>query len=187
MITKRDQDIINFLEDFHIATSNQIHKLFFSNISIRYSRTRLDYLQKEGYIKRTKSTIDNCFAYYINKKPSQIHHDLIRSELYSHIKKQYTVLEWNNEQTIVNIRPDALCFINDHDIVFPVLIEIHLNNKFNFDKYSDLIKNNDIKAIFGIMPKVLICTDREMTIKQNIGLKFKLIDLNMNGLESILK
>lgn len=185
MITKRDQDVINFIEEFHISTSNQIHRLFFKDISIRYSRSRLDYLYKEKFIKRTRSTIDNCHAYYIHKKPVQMHHDLIRSELYSRLKNLYNVLEWNNEQPIVNIRPDATCFINDHNIIFPVFIEIHLNNKFNFEKYEELVKNNDMKAIFGIIPRVLICTDRDITIKPNVGIKFKVINLEKDSLVNL--
>lgn len=189
MITNRDQNILNFLEDFHISTSNQIHRLFFNNTSYRYSRKRLQYLfNKLELIKQTRSTIDNCFAYYINKKPVQIHHDLLRTELYTCIKNQYHILEWNNETTIVNIRPDALCYINNNGITYPVFIEIHLNNKFNFDKYIDFTKANDIKAMFGLMPKVIIFTDRQINIPTNIGIKFKAIDIyNMNGLNTLFK
>lgn len=196
MITKRDQDIINFVTDFHIATSKQIHSLFFENISYRYTRKRLQYLSeilKE--IKPTHSTIDNCIAYYTDKKPVQIHHDLIRAELFVNLKKQYNVLDWSNETPIVNIRPDALsyinnsfAYINNHGIVFPIFIEIHLNNKFNFQKYIDLVKNNNLHEMFGIMPRVLICTDRQLTIPTNIGIKFKAIDIyNMNGLNTLFK
>lgn len=186
MITKRDQDIINLLEDFHIATTNQIHRLYFQTISYRYVAKRLEYLYSQNYIKRTKSTIDNCFAYYLDKKPTQIHHDLIRSELYSHIKNKYNVLEWGNETTIENIRPDALCYINDNGIVFPILVEIHLSNKFNFDKYINLAQNNDLKLIFGIMPRVLICTDRGITIP-NARIKFKVVNVDMKGLDTLFK
>jgi hypothetical protein len=135
MITKRDQDVLNFIEDFHAATSKQIHKIFFDT-SGQYSRIRLKYLTDEIILKRTKSTIDNSFAYYIDRKPMQIHHDLIRAELYTAIKSKYNLLEWHNEATVANIRPDALCYIEHSGIVFPVMIEVHLSNKFNFDKYK---------------------------------------------------
>jgi hypothetical protein len=188
MITKRDQDIYNFIEDFHAATASQLHALFFNNTSYRYSRKRLQYLSEEGFIKRTRSTINNDYAYYIKKYSllQQLHHDLIRTELYTHLKQRYYLLEWNNEMTIANIRPDALTYINDHGIVFPVFVEIHLNNKFNFDKYKELIKNNDLRAMFGIMPRVVICTDRQVTVP-NIGIKFKVVGLDMSGLDSIFK
>lgn len=186
LITKRDQDIINLLDDFHIATTNQIHRLFFQNTSYRYTTKRLEYLFNQNYIKRTKSTIDNCFAYYTDKKPIQIHHDLIRSEIYSRIKIKYDLLEWSNEFTIESIRPDALCYIKDNGIIFPLLVEVHLSNKFNFDKYLYLIKNNDLKQIFGLMPRVLIVTDRDIKIP-SMGIKFKVVDLDMKGLDSLFR
>lgn len=181
MITKRDQDILNFLQDFHITTSNQIHSLFYNLVSSRYTRKRLKYLTDEGLIKRTRSTIDNSYAYYIDRKPVQLHHDLIRAELYTAIKKRFDLLEWNNEVPVSHIRPDALAYINHCGIVFPIMIEIHLNNKFDFDKYK-----MDFKPIFGITPKVIICTDRQVSMPLT-GIKFKIIGLDMKGLESLLK
>lgn len=196
MITKRDQDILNFIEEFHIATSSQIHKLFFDQSNYRYCMQRLQQLYNIGFLKRARSTISNEHAYYI-KKPSllqQMHHDLVRSELFVNINKTYKILAWNNEEPIKNIRPDAMVYvqnsaftyINDHGIVFPVFIEIHLNNKFNFDKYKDLLKNNDLKAMFGLMPRVVICTDRQVTPPQ-IGIRFKVVGIDMKGLDTIFK
>ena len=151
MITKRDQDIINFLELFRVVTSNQIHHLFFPTTSYQYSRQRLRYLSDNLYIKRTRSTIDNSYAYYTGYKPVQLHHDLIRAELYTAIKQQYEVLEWHNEFTIDHIRPDALTYIRNKGIVYPVLVEVHLSNQFDFDKYK-----MDFLPYFGMRPIVII-------------------------------
>lgn len=181
MITKRDQDILNFIQDFHIATSNQIHRLFFSLTSPRYTRRRLKYLVDEGHIKRARSTIDNSYAYYTERKPQQLHHDLIRAELYTHIQREYTLLEWTNEAPVDNIRPDALCYIDSHGIIFPVLIEVHLSNSFNFDKYKI-----DFLPIFGIMPRVVVCTDRNISIPRT-NVKFRIVNFDMTGLDRILK
>ena len=88
MITQRDQDILNFLEDFHAATTSQLQRLFFNGTSYRYSCKRLQYLYEQGFLKRMRSTISNEYAYYL-KKPSmfqQIHHDLLRTELYVSIR-----------------------------------------------------------------------------------------------------
>ena len=186
MITKRDQDILNFIQEFHVATTNQIHKLFFAPSNYRYCTQRLKFLTDSSHIKKTRSTIDNCNAYYIDRKPAQVHHDLIRTELYTNMKQRYKILEWHNEMTVGNIRPDAFAYINDYGIVFPVFIEIHLNNKFDFDKYMEFVKNNDLRSMFGIIPRVIICTDRQVTIP-NIGIRFKVIGIDMSGLELIFK
>ncbi len=176
MITNRDQNILNFIEDFHIATARQIYGVFFDNTSYRYCNSRLLYLFNEGFIKRTRSTIDNSYAYYINKKPVQLHHDLIRSQIYVLLNHHYKVEAWQNEYTVENIRPDAFCIINDHDILFPCFVEVHLNNKFNFDKYSNLVKTTDLKAIFGLIPRVIIVTDRDIVTPSNLGIKFKIVN-----------
>jgi len=181
MITRRDQDIINFLEDFHIATSSQIHRLFF-NTSYQYSRERLYKLYQDGILKRTQSTIDNCYAYYIDRKPVQIHHDLIRSELYTNIKTKSHLLEWVNEQPIENIRPDALCYIENAGIIFPTMIEIHLSNSFNVDKYRGI----DFLALFGVRPRLVICTDRQITVPAVKNLSIKIVGTDMSGLDRII-
>lgn len=187
MITKRDQTILNFLEDFHIATTHQIHRVFFTDVSYRYVAKRLEYLATEGHIKRTKSTIDNCFAYYVTKKPIQIHHDIIRSELFSHLNSKYQVLQWENEYPFQNIRADAFCYVNDHGIVFPCFIEVHLSNKFDFEKYLLLSQQNDLKAVFGLNPRVIIVTDRDILIPKSGSIKFKVVGLDMSGLDSLFR
>lgn len=186
MLMPRDIKLINFLEDFHIATSGQLHRLFFPDSSIRYSSKRLKYLFAQGYIKRTRSTLTSGYAYFANKRPEQVHHDLLRVELFLGLKKLYSVPQWGNEKTVGGIRPDAVAVVVDHDVKFPVFIEIHLNNHFNFDKYKEMEKNVDLKAVFGLMPRVIICTDRQVTIPA-MPVKFKVVGLDMKGLESIFK
>jgi hypothetical protein len=179
MITARDQSIINFLEEFHIATSEQIQKLFFSPKNYRYCMQRLRYLSDNLFVRRTRSTINNCYAYYVDSKPVQIHHDLIRSEVYATIKSLYNVLEWHNEVPIGNIRPDALCYIKEKSMIYPVLLEVHLNNKFDFDKYR-----MDFIPLFGMNPRIIICTDRHISLPDR---KFRLVGIDMSGIESFLK
>jgi hypothetical protein len=181
MITRRDQDIFNFIEDFHVATCSQIQQLFFPRISKRYAQKRMQYLYDQGFLKRTRSTINNDYAYYIEKKSllQQVHHDLIRAELYVQMHERYDVLEWHNEFAIDHIRPDALTYIKHKGVVYPVLIEIHLSKQFNFEKYRI-----DLVSLFGVRPTVLICTDRQVTI-QPVGQKFKVIGLDMVGLNTL--
>lgn len=79
-----------------------------------------------------------------------------------------------------------MAFIDDHGIEFPVFIEVHLSNKFDFDKYENLIKKTDLRALFGIMPRVVICTDRHVTVPK-INLKFVIVGIDMQGLDSLFK
>jgi hypothetical protein len=192
IINTNEQNILNFISDFHIATSGQIYRLFFPG-KYRYCMKRLKTMQEEGFIKRTNSTIDNCFAYYTDKKPCQLHHDLIRAELFTALNQRYKVISWHNEEPVKNIRPDATAllnsaftYINDHEIVFPVFIEIHLNNQFNFDKYKELLRTTNLREMYGGMPRVLICTDRELKLPI-LGIKFKIVGLDMSGIETLLK
>lgn len=177
MITRRDQDILNFIEDFHAATTSQLHRLFFQGTSYRYGCKRLQYLYEHGFLKRMRSTISNEYAYYF-KKPSmlqQIHHDLIRAELYVNIKERYKLLEWNNETPVANIRPDALAYI---EYGLPLMIEVHLSNKFNFEKY----RQNFI-PLFGIAPRIIIVTDKKINPPDS---RYRIVKTNMQGVEKIL-
>lgn len=170
---------------FHHAATSQINRLFFYSTSDRYCRKRLQYLYELGFLKRTRSTLGNDYAYYIDKKSllDQVHHNLIRTELYIKMCKVFKVLEWHNEFSVGHIRPDAFCYIDNG---YPVFIEVHLSNNFNFDKYKEFAKH-DLLSMFGILPRVIICTDRQVTIPQNIGLKFKIIGFDMTGLETLFK
>jgi len=177
MITQRDQDILNFLEDFHAATTSQLQRLFFNGTSYRYSCKRLQYLYEQGFLKRMRSTISNEYAYYF-KKPSmlqQIHHDLIRAELYVNIKERYKLLEWNNEMSVANIRPDALAYI---EYGLPLMIEVHLSNRFNFDKY-----NQDFIPLFGIQPRIIVVTDKKINIPDR---KYRIVKTDMQGIDKIM-
>jgi hypothetical protein len=193
MILKREQNSFNFLEEFHIATTSQIRRLFYYNTSDRYCRQRLYDLYRQGFLKRTRSTTSNEYAYYLDKRPGQIHHDLIRVELYINLRQRYNVLDWQNESPVGHTRPDALAlvgsdfaFVEDNGIIFPIFVEIHLNNKFNFDKYKQLLKDIDLRGLYKVMPRVIICTDQQVTVP-NIGIKFKTVGFDMKGLDSIFK
>ena len=177
MITQRDQDILNFIEDFHAATTSQLYRLFFQGTSYRYSCKRLQYLYEQGFLKRMRSTISNEYAYYL-KKPSmlpQIHHDLIRAELYVNIKERYKLLEWNNEMSVANIRPDALAYI---EYGLPLMIEVHLSNRFNFDKY-----NQDFIPLFGIQPRIIVVTDKKINPPDS---RYRIVKTDMQGIDKIM-
>lgn len=185
MITQRDQTVLNFIEDFRAATSGQICRLFFPG-KYRYCMKRLEKLCKDGHISRTISTINNCHAYYIGKRPAQLHHDLIRAELFVCMSEHYKVLSWLNEEPVKNIRPDALALVEHRGITYPLFIEIHLNNKFDFEKYENLIRTTDLRQSFGMTPRLIICTDRRTAIP-NIGLRIKIIGLDMSGIDALFK
>jgi hypothetical protein len=191
MLMQRDQLIINGLEDFHVMTSKQITELYFPETSYRFAATRIKYMFEQKWIKQTVSTIDKCFAYYVENKPAQIHHDLIRAEIYTKLQAVYQVIGWKNEQTILDIRPDAFALISDSGIEFPVMIEIHLSYTFDFNKYA----NKDFSAYMGgKIPRVIICTDKTITLPSFKNVKFKAVGIEVtshglavNGLESIFK
>jgi hypothetical protein len=197
MIVQTEQDLLNFLEMFHIGTSSQLHKLFWPQTSLRYCNDRLLYHYKQQNLNRCRSTISNGYAYYINKKPVQVSHDLYRTEVFTAIKQRYEILDWSNEYTVNHIRPDArtnivnqtMAFINDHETIFTVFIEIHLSNKFNFQKYIDFANSTNLKLKYGLPPRVLIVTDREVKIPNealNIGFKFKVVGAeDMKGIDRI--
>jgi DNA-binding Lrp family transcriptional regulator len=180
MITSRDQEILNVIDEFHVLTISQISRLFFP--SPQYARKRLKYLTDSGFIKRTRSTIDSSFAYYLDKKSllQQIHHDLIRAEIYVSMSKLYEVLEWHNEFTIGHIRPDALAYVRNKGIVHPVIVEVHLSKQFDFEKYRA-----DLYPYFGVRPYVIICSEKLKNVPATQ--KFKQVCLDMSGLDALFR
>lgn len=143
MLTKRDFEIIEFLESYKIATTTVLQYFFFPSLSA--CQKRLLKLIQCKQIKRARDNITNEYLYYI-KKPKQINHSLKVSELYMELSKRYEIKHFKIEVNLGSIRPDAVFGYIENGTSKIGFLEVELSNKeFNQNKYINFIKNGDAK------------------------------------------
>ena len=172
-----DTSVIELLE--------QIHKMFYSNVSERFCRQRMKILFDRKQIKRHRSHIDTQYVYYIEKKPYNPEHRLLVADLYLALQAMnYTVNDLAFEFKCGNIRADAYFEISKGNISHSFFVEVHLSNKFNQDKYEELLESEEWKKDFEIFPKILIITDKAVE-KRTTKLRIYTVKNNLEGLDKI--
>lgn len=174
MLTKRDREIIAYLEKFKIASTTNIKNNFFSNDQV--CRRRLKYLYDNKFISRQRDNINNEYLYYINKPPKQIRHSLYVTKFYDWLLARYDVKNFEIEKNLGDIRPDAVFSYLFKDQVIDGCLEVELSKKgLNQGKYERFILENNYMSYFTRKPFIVIVTDGKVT--QGTNVKFFKIDL----------
>lgn len=159
IVTKNDKKVLNFIDQFKIATTSTIAELFYP--SLRYGQYRLKLLYENKLLKRDRDPFTNQYFYY-NKKPIQIRHSLLLTNFYREINKLAKIEYFENEFThFEGIRPDgfvAVEFSNKKKEIY--FIETEISNKPDIAKYEELYKSNQWKSVFPKFPKLIFVTDK---------------------------
>lgn len=179
MLTKRDRQLMIFLEDYGAAETKHLIQLFFPNVSGRRARQRLTALTEQGHIKRQRSNINSDYVYYLDKKPQQLEHTLIRVDVLCRLKALYTVLRHIPEFSIGECRADAYIELQkgggisseQHYSIkvaeqkYNFFLEVQLSNRFNQSKYENLYNSGLWQNELPAFPRILVVSDRSILIK----------------------
>ncbi len=190
-ITKRDNAILDFLDEFGCATSSQIQRIF--NMSAKTQCRRMDILVKNGLVKRKKyNPVNNIYSnresllknenlYYMKKFTSKIQHDLLVNEFYIKLNNLSRGIGFSVDEFV----PSYKISIPDHkvisDAMFKVtladgtkkefLLEVENNKSFSYKKYYKL----EVNEVY--IPTVIVVTDRKVV---NYCRSFELIKMKLN-------
>ena len=166
MITSRDGKIQRFIGDFNVVKTSQLKQLFFSKSSMRRCRQRLSILVNDFQrLKRERLNVCSEYIYYIDKKPKEIEHMLLRVDAYIKLNRDYILSEFDTEYDFDNIRPDAYFEIWQNGITTGYFLEIQLGNYFNQGKYERAYKNGMWIDMWDIFPSVIVVTDHRISFK----------------------
>jgi len=177
MLTRRDLDIISFLEDYRIATTSTIAKIFFPTDNA--CRKRLKTLADNNRVKRARMTMNYDYMYYV-KKPSKLPHDLLVTEFYRLLILNSKVIHYKIDKELGDIRPDAIFAFEKDNRQCLGLLEVEISNKgFNYDKYDKFYKSGAYKEFFPIMPTVYVVSNTAK-IPRDTPIKFIKMATNMN-------
>lgn len=178
-LTKRDNEIIAFLEEVSIADTSTINQIFFNNSSRACSR-RLKILVDNKVIKRLdRKFLNQEYIYYVSRAPRQIQHKLLFSRLLGKlVGAGAEIIKYRCPLRIGNIIADGFICYKINNKVKVNLIEVELTKELNKDKYRELIKNKEFKDIFNSMiPDLAVISDHK---------QYKMNEFNIINIKSDL-
>lgn len=156
ILTERDNQIIDFLNNYKCATTSTISKLFF-NDSLRPCNRRLKHLREHGFIKSSQEYVSTEKIHYINKKPTQLKHSCICSQFACMMKLNENIIKEKIEFKIGNVRSDLLMITDKPEIY---LIEICNTNPFDLNKYVKLKRSLVWRELFPVFPDIIVISDK---------------------------
>lgn len=176
VITDRDKEIIQFLKDFKVASTNTISDLFF-NSSLRPCQRRLKYLYEHGYINSYQENVITEKIHYVKRKPTNLQHALILSEFMSKLKiNNIEVIKYKVPYKFENIIADAFIAIriNNKNLIY--FVEVENTKQFDLEKYEKLYYSRSWKDIFPVFPGIIVITDKKVN-RNNI---FNIIKIGLD-------
>lgn len=185
IITDRDKEIIQFLKDFKVASTNTISDLFF-NSSLRPCQRRLKYLCEHGYINSYQENVITEKIHYVKRKPTNLQHALILSEFIAKLKTQnIEVIKYKVPYKFENIIADAFIAIRANNKNLIYFVEVENTKQFDLEKYEKLYYSRNWKDTFPIFPGIIVISDKPIKINN----KFNIISikLNLNDIEGKIK
>jgi hypothetical protein len=175
MMTTRDLQVVDFLNDYKVASTSTIAELFFPSKIPCYRRLAVMY--KENLVKRTRDFVSQEFIYHIKKNPpQQLKHSLLVTDFYRELHKRASIISFKIEPTMGDIRPDAFFGYKLNGRNYLGLLEVEISNKgFNYNKYEKFFSSQQYKNYMPIMPDIFIVGDN-VKISPSSNLKYRIIN-----------
>lgn len=178
MLTRRDLDILNFLEEYKIASTSTLTAVFFPSKSTCQKRMRI--LTDNKRVKRARLTMNHDYIYYV-KKPHKVMHDLLVTEFYRELYYQSKILNFVVEKGLGRIRPDAIFGFEISGIQRLGLLEVEISHKgFDYEKYESFYRSGAYKEWFPVMPTIYIVCNR-VKLPVNSSLKYVTIKTDFSN------
>ncbi|MFT8312931.1 MAG: hypothetical protein ABF633_01605 [Clostridium sp.] len=162
MLTKRDKDILIYLEKHKAITIMQSYRIFFNDCKFGYdvARKRLKKLEDMEVLKSYKNQLTDEKIYYTEQKISA--HDLYVLDFYS-------LLVFNNCKNIEfkiqprylkdMIRPDAFFKFEFNGNLYFILLEVDLTHSSmpKMQTYERLYRSQELQEqCYGTFPLIVI-------------------------------
>ena len=181
-IQDRDLQIIDFIKRVVVADTSTIHKIFFSNCSIRSCQKRLQKLEEGKYIKSFRETILDQKIFYINRKPSSYKHKIVFSQLIGEMTSQgIEIIKYKTPLKLYNLIADGF-IVYKTDTVKMAFVEVERCKNFNIKKYEDLYYSRAWRSNFEKFPGIIVISDKKDNTNDKFDFticKLDLSDLNL--------
>lgn len=185
MLTKRDNSILEFVDQHGGITINQAAKLFFNNAKYKedLSRKRLKKLADNNYLKFENNWSTNQRVYYLKKKPSS--HSIMLLNFYVELLHYGSdILEFQKEYKIDNIcRPDGFIIFSYGGKGKIAFIEIDMQHKTNLEKYKKLFDTSLFQNEYGTFPQIIIISSTKEYKIEGYPFSIKILDYKLTNLK----
>lgn len=169
MLTKRDKDILNWIQEYDVITINQAKSLFFNNVYDN-ARRRLRVLEQQGVLNSYICKDSKEKIYYIDKKRSQ--HDIyILDFIVKLISLDCNIVEFKLKPHYLNgdLIPDAFIKFSKDDDLYLVFLEVdykHATELLKFKAlYERLYREKDNHVEFLNTFPMLVVASFKQTIR----------------------
>lgn len=163
-IKRRDYRVIRFIENFNCATTSQIHRLFFGDVTLRACQDRLALLAGWNHLTRERESAYTDYLYYIGKRPAQIAHDLARVDAYISLDAHFQIAEFVPEYQIDDVRADAYFTVYQNGFNVPFFLEVQISPNFRQEKYEKLYMSGAWVDKWPEFPSVLVLSDNKIRL-----------------------
>ena len=169
MLTKRDKEILNWIQEYDILTINQAKSLFFNNVYDN-ARRRLRVLEQQEIINSYICKDSKQKVYFIDKKRSQ--HDIYVVDFIAKlITLGCSILEFKLKPHYLNgdLIPDAFIKFSKDDDLYLVFLEVdykHATELLKFKAlYERLYREKDNHAEFLNTFPIVVVAGFKTTIR----------------------
>lgn len=198
ILTKRDREILRFVEEYGSITIDQCRKIFFKGNKYDYyqSRMRLKLLSDNNILKRYRADMRSEVVYYLEKRLSI--HDLKVLDVYAELIQLDADIQYFKREYIIDAfkkqyRADALVEFVYNGYWYPLIIEIDYTHYTSEKKILDIYNSNYFQKKYkeldeNIFPKILLV--RPIIPKEKIKsdlFEVLYIDFELNGFEKVLE
>lgn len=190
MLTKRDREILTFIEDYKSITLSQAQYIFF-NGNYECARRRLKQLENMNFIKSLPNALLNSKTYFNAKLLKD--HDLLTIEFIAAIKKiGANIIEFKTQPTYLDkkIRPDAKIVFEYNDNVYFILLEVdlhHYTSNSKMKRYEELYKTGELQEeCCGTFPIIVISRPTKGIRYNSNNFNTIYTDIYYNSLERLL-
>lgn len=190
MLTKRDREILTFIEKYHSITLSQCTYLFF-NGCYEGCRRRMRQLEKMEFLKSIPNKLLNSRVYFNEKLTND--HNLLIIEFLKMIKLNGgDIIEFRTQPHYLNkqIRPDAFVIFSYNDNVYFILLEVdltHYTSNGKMKKYEELFKTGEVqKDCCDTFPIVVIARPTEGIRYSSYNFHTVYLDLYYSNIKNLL-
>lgn len=178
MITKRDAQVLEFIDKFKVATTDTIAELFYPSLQVAQRRLR-ELSKKE--LKRERYYFNTQYIYY-KKKTTQLRHNITLTNFYRELSKIAKIEEFTkHDNTIKGIEPDAFIAYRCNGNNYIAFIEVEISKKgLDLDKYKRLYLSGEYEKYFPAFPKIIVISNTR--IKKDYNFDIVRIDTELKNI-----
>jgi len=186
MLTPRDREIINFIDNIGYATISNIADIFFSNNKFSYdlSRKRLKKIKEMGeYIKcfQNQETNETVYIPYCSSKKKVSIHDIMVLNYACKLTTFGCKLDSIEIEPIFNgIKPDAMITLTINNVQYYQIIEMQIrHNLIDLDRYNKQgVMSSIISKTDGYIPRLIIIQDTKIRYADNNPTEMEIVQMD---------